>query len=389
MEILMALAELVEGHFSNLGYSPTEVVNEFAKELKREVNLTYEGRSMERLYNLFEGDTEIVFPRVYWEATTQNVLAMDEIRGIVLSRMRPGQISEEDRRRLVENGARAVFLQCLDYGFFHADPHPGNLVALPGGRIAFIDCGMTGQVDARTARQLADLVNGVVSGDLDRVITVAAAIADAGPEKLDDRNLRADVHAIVSEFQGTPLERLNLGRVLQDFFATLRAHQVRCPADIILLIKALTTIESVGRDLEPSFDMVAFVRPYLERLVQKRYSMSALRMRFQRSLVQYAELAEELPGELRPVISLLRRNKLAINLEHRGLTDLTRTIEHASRNISFALIIAAIFVGSSILILAARSPGLVAFTAIGIAGLVGAAVLVVLMIITNRRYRGD
>jgi len=389
MEILHALAEVAEKHFSNLGYSPTEVVNEFAKELKREVDLNYEGRSTERLGALFEGDPDIFFPKVYWEATTQNVLAMDEVRGIVLSRLKEGQISKEDRRRLVENGARAVFLQCLDFGFFHADPHPGNLIALPQGRIAFIDCGMTGQVDNRTARQLADLVAGVVSGDLDRVIATAGALADVSPERLEDRALRADVHAIVSEFQGTPLERLNLGRVLQNFFGTLRAHRIRCPADIILLIKALTTIESVGRDLDPSFEMVAFVRPYLENLVAKRYSASALRSRFQRTLLQYAEFAEDLPGELRPLLSQLRRNKLAINLEHRGLSRLTRTIEHASRNISFAVIIAAIFVGSSILILAAKAPGLTPFTAIGIAGLAGAAVLVVLMVITNRRIRGD
>jgi ubiquinone biosynthesis protein len=386
MEILHSLAELVEARFANLGYSPTEAVNEFAKELKREVDLMYEGRSTERLGLLFEGDPDIVFPKIYWEATTHDVLAMDEIDGLVLSDMTPQHPAPEDRRTLVEHGARAVFMQCLDFGFFHADPHPGNLIAMPGGRIAFIDCGMTGQVDTRTARQLADLVGGVVSGDLDRVIAVAGAIADVGQEKLDDRGVRADVNAIVSEFQGTPLERLNLGHVLQNFFGVLRKHSVRCPADIILLIKALTTIESVGRDLDPSFDMVGFVKPYLENLVSKRYSLPAIQNRVQRSLVQYLELVEDLPGELRPIFSQLRRNKLAVNLEHRGLDRLTRTIEHASRNISFALIIAAIFVGSAILVLASRTG---AFgSTVGYVGFGAAAVLLAFMVISNRRYRG-
>ena len=386
MEILASLAEFVEDHFNNLGYSPTEAVSEFAKELKREVDMMYEGRSTERLGALFDGDPDVVFPKVYWQATTHDVLAMDEIEGLVLSNVTATNPPAEDRRALVEHGARAVFMQCLDYGFFHADPHPGNLIAMPGGRIAFIDCGMTGQVDARTARQLADLVSGVVSGDLDRVIAVAGAIADVGQEKLEDRALRADVNAIVSEFQGTPLERLDLGRVLQSFFGTLRDHRVRCPADIILLIKALTTIESVGRELDPSFDMVGFVKPYLEDLVSKRYSLSAIKGRVQRSLLQYLELVEDLPGEVRPIFSQLRKNKLAVNLEHRGLDRLTRTIEHASRNISFALIIAAIFVGSAILILASRTTG--AFSSIGIAGFVAAALLVVVMVISNRRNRG-
>ena len=123
----------------------------------------------------------------------------------------------------MENGARAVFRQCLEFGYFHADPHPGNLVALPGGHIAFIDCGMTGQLDQRTTRQLADLVLGVVAGDTDRVIAVVAALTDIEPEKFDDRGMRADINAIISQFQNTPLEGLNLGRLLQDFFAALRA----------------------------------------------------------------------------------------------------------------------------------------------------------------------
>lgn len=405
MEILHSLAELAEKHFADQGYSPTEVVAEFAKELKREVDLMYEGRSTERLGALFADDPGVVFPKVYWEGTTHRVLAMEEIEGLVLSSLtdekeehgekghgtgkaaKHKQLTAKERRAIVENGARAVFKQCLEFGFFHADPHPGNIVALPKGKIAFIDCGMTGQVDARTARQLADLVTAVVSGDLDRVITVAGQIADAEESKLHDRALRADVQAIISEFQGTPLDRLNLGRVLQDFFSALRNHQVRCPADIILLIKALTTIESVARDVDPSFELVAFVRPYIDDLIARRYGVSALKSRFERSLVQYLELMEDIPGEVRPIFAQIRKNQLSVNLEHKGLDRLTRTVEHSSRNISFAVLIAAMLVGSAILILASRTPGLSGFATVGTGGLIGAGVITILHVIANRKYK--
>lgn len=389
MEILHTLAEFSESHFTDLGYSPVEVVKEFAKELTKEVDLTHEGRATDRLRGYFESDEGVVFPKVYWHATTRNILTIDEIQGILLSRLQDGQISPEDRRRVVENGARAVFRQCLEIGYFHADPHPGNLFALPGGVIAFIDCGMTGQLDNRTTQQLADLVSGVVSGDIDQVIGVVAALGDVDAEKLEDRSFRADVQSIVSQFYNTPLDRLDFGGLLKTFFAKLRANHIRCPADLILLIKALTTIESVAHRLDPSFELIPFARPYIENLVKRRYTASALRKRIRRGLMGYTELIEALPREVRTLLSQFRRNKLTVNLEHRGLNRLTHAVEHASRNISFALIIAAMLVGSSILVHAARSPGLSGLTAIGIAGFLAAAVLLVVMVISNRRYHGD
>lgn len=389
MDVLRTLAEIAESHFANLGYSPIEVVNEFARELAREVDMTHEGRATDRLRGYFEDDDGVVFPMVYWEATTKNVLAVEELQGLRLSQLKDSKLSAEDRRSVVENGARAVMRQCLEIGYFHGDPHPGNLFALPGGKIGFIDCGITGQLDDRTTQHLANLIAGVVSGDLNRVMMAVPGLADVPPEKLEDRQFRADLQAIVSEFENVSLERLNLGRMLQEFFGTLRTHHIRCPADLMLLIKALTMIESVARDLDPGFELIPFARPYIEDLVKRRYSAPALEQRLKRSLLHYVELVEDLPNDLRTLMTQLRRNKFAINLEHRGLNRLTFTIEHASRNISLALIIAATLVGSSILLNAAGTSALERLTVIGLGGLVVAALLSIGMVLNNRRFRAD
>ncbi len=389
MEIMRTLAHWAEAHFANMGYSPVEVVNEFARELAKEVDLTHEGRATERFRDQFKEEPGVVFPKVYWQATTRNILALEEIKGVLLSRYKEGDLTLEERREVVANGARAVLRQCLDFGFFHADPHPGNLFALEGGRIAFIDCGMTGQADSRTTQQLADLVGGVVSGDVDRVIAVVGLLGDIDPSKLEDRGFRADVRDFVSRFQNVPLDQLNMGPLLQDFFARLRAHQIRCPGDLVLLIKAMTTIESVGEMLDPDFQMVEFARPYVERLVKRRYGFAALRRRLTASMLGYAELAETMPGEIKFILSQLRRNRLAVNLEHRGLQRVVNAVEHASRNVSFALVISAMLVGSAILVLAARDPGTGGLWFLGIAGFIAAAVLAVLMIASNRRLRID
>lgn len=388
MEILQDLAAILEKRVENMGLKPTEVVREFARELAKEVDLTNEARATDRLRAMFRDDDRVVLPKVYWNASARTVLTIDFIDGVPLSdRERIDAMPAQERAALVDAGADAVLKMCLEEGFFHADPHPGNLFALPGGRIAFIDCGMTGQLDAKTAEQLADLVAAVAQADPEGVIDVVGVLADAAPELLDDRAFRADVRDFVSHFQNTPLERMDMGRLLGEFFDRLREHQLTCPGDLVLLIKALTTIEGVAARVDPSFDMVGKATPYVERLVKRRYGPAAVSKRLKHAFAQYAELVEDMPKEFRALVRQVRRNKLAVNLEHRGLNQLTRTIEHASRNISYALIISAMTVGSSILILADRGTANWVLTVFGAIGFIGAAGLMVVMMMTNRRIK--
>jgi ubiquinone biosynthesis protein len=250
-----------------------------------------------------------------------------------------------------------VFRQCLEIGFFHADPHPGNIMALPDGRICFIDCGMVGHIDPGSKQQLADLVHAVLTGDLDRVTEITLALADADPNLAEDRKLRADIWEFVSHFQTTRIDQLDIGHMLQEFFAKIRRHRLQCPADLVFLIKAITTIEGVAEQIAPEFDIVSYVRPHVERLLNRRYGLAAIRRRLREGMLNYAELAENMPRQVQALVYAVRRNRMTVNLEHRGLDQVTHTIEHASRNIASALILAALLVGSSILILADSAAG--------------------------------
>ncbi len=389
MEIMRQIAQFAESRLADLGYSPLEVVNEFARELRKEVDLVHEGKSTERLKSLFAEDEDIVFPAVHWQATTTNVLCVDEMHGTLISHFDPKTMPPTERRKLVTAGARAVIRQCLEFGFFHADPHPGNLFALPGGKVGFIDCGMTGRADPETMRNLADLVHGVVSNDPESVIRTIGQLTDAPLEKLEERVFRADVHEFISRFTDAQLQQLQMGALLRDFFDQLQEHQLRCPGDLVLLIKALSTIESVAEQIDPEFDLVEFTKPYVEQLLRRRIGFGAIRRRIERAMTGYTELLEQAPDEVRTLVKQLRRNRLSFKLEHKGLHDLEDTIEHASRNISFALIIAAMFVGSSILVLANKDPGWWQLSMVGIGGFMAAIALTVLMVISNRRRDRD
>jgi ubiquinone biosynthesis protein len=302
----------------------------------------------------FEDNPHVHFPLVHWEYTRKGVLCLEFIQGTLLSNRTPDSFTPDELCDIVAYGADAVFHQCFEAGFFHADPHPGNIIVRGRGedlQVVFIDCGMTGHIDPRTAEQLADLVHSTIGGNLDHVIDIVIDMTSSSPSLARDRVIRADVWEFISRFESVRLQDLHMGELLSDFFEKVRRHHLECPADIVYLIKAITTIEGVGEALSPSFDLVAHVRPHLERLVRRRYGFRAVRRRLETSGVAYAELLEAIPREARNLTHLLRKDRFDINLNHVGLDRVVKELERASRNISYALIVSALLVAGSIMFL--------------------------------------
>lgn len=375
MDLVESLAQLLEQYFSDLGYSPSAVVKEFSRELLKEINLVIEGQSTERLRRYFEDDLNISFPKVYWSATTRNVLTMQEVQGRLLSTIRPEDLNQSERRTIVANGTDAVFKQCLRFGFFHADPHPGNIFLLPGGKLCFIDCGMTGQLDKKTTDQLINLVAGVVKGDIDRLCRVVIELTEVNPAVTDSRDFRLELQHLTGHFQNTDLKHLNITGLLSDFFSMLQRYHIQCPGDLMLLTKALTTIEGVAEHFDPTFDVLAHVEPQIQEIVQDRYSMRAIKDRMYKTLTSSLELLEDLPQDLQRFLDHARHSRFTLNLELKRIEHLSERIDTSSRIMGIAMIIAALIVGSSILILAdrmARQPGFIG--TLGIIGLILAGI---------------
>jgi len=352
MELLGLFTRMTRSHLENIGFDPEAVVGEFKRQLERETDLLLEADSTQRMHRDFADEESVTFPKVYPELCTRSVLVLEEIHGTLLSKLDLSTLSDERRERIVRNGAGAVFRQCLVIGFFHADPHPGNIFVLDDDRVCFIDCGMTGLIDPGTMATLAQLTYGAVSGDLDRVAKAAVELAGADPNLVEDRKFRSEVYRFVDRFGGGSIESIRMGGLLEEFFGVLRRFHLRCPADIVYLIKALTTIEGVAQEIAPSFDLVAHVRPYVERLIFQRYGFRAMQKRIQSAMLEYGDLFEELPGEVRNVLQTIRRNQLSVRLEHAGIDKMTAEIERASMNISWSMGIAALIVGSAVLVLA-------------------------------------
>ena len=354
MEALAFVARLTEERLAKSGFSPMEIVEEFREELRRETNLTIEARSTDRMRRSFADDPGIGFPRVYWEATTQGVLTIERVQGKLLARTPYASIPPEIRKQIIANGARAVFRQTLELGFFHADPHPGNIFVHDDGRVTFIDCGMVGRIGADARQRIAELVFGVATGDARMVMRAAMRMGNVEPDSIDERALLDDVQEVVDQFVGKPIAEIDVAAVLDKFYQILRDYKVKCPAGMVLLIKAMGTIEGVARDLDPDYEIIEAAKPFIFKLVNDRYSPKALAKRLTNTVFNYAELIDSLPKQINGILRKLRLGEAKVNFHFEGIERFRMSIEHTATTVAYALLISALLVASAVLLHAAH-----------------------------------
>ena len=279
LAILADLARLAERHIPDATlYSLSALVDEFARTIRRELDLAREGRIIERVATQFAGDRRLRFPRIYWPLTTRNVLTMEYLDGVKVSAVGTAAAPDLDPVAVAKCGADFVFQQILVHGLFHADPHPGNILVLPGNVVAVIDFGIVGRVNRQMRDRLAQIVLAIGRRDAERLADIVVAVAT--PLRAVDMSvLTADLAEMLDLYASVPIGELSLRDVFQSITAAMARHRLRLPADVLLLIKSVSTIESVGRQLDPSFRIVEYATPHVEAMLKRKRRPSVLARR--------------------------------------------------------------------------------------------------------------
>ncbi len=350
LDILKNLAQLAERRLPFLvAYAPVTLAREFERTLKREIDFNVERRTMERCRAQFARDPTAHIPFVVAEYSNARVLAMEFIGGVGVDDL------EGIRRMGVEpsvaavRGARILLTQIFEYGFFHADPHPGNLRVLSGGVIAPLDYGMFGQLDAMTRERIADLLSGLLSQDTDRVIRALDALEIRG-EHVDARALCRDVSELVASYSDLTLDTIDLGILLRELIAFIRTHHLRIPPDLVLLIRSLVTIEGVGRTLDPHFDIASELYPYIRSLTLKRFGPWRVVANTIRTAEDLQRIATLLPDVLGQSLESIKRGELTVHFDLQHFDGLVRQITRASNLLAAAIVVAGLLIGSSIVL---------------------------------------
>jgi len=375
LEIMLHLASLMERHLEELQvHHPVRIVQEFARTLEKEIDYTIETSHIERFARQSMDDPTVYVPKVFRDTTTERILTMEYIDGIKASEIDRIERAGLDRKIITARGADLILRQIFDYGFFHADPHPGNIFVLPDNVICYIDFGMMGSIDRQTREDFADLIHTVVHHDESRATQMLLKLTEYD-EKPDVRVLERDLTEFIGQHLYVPLKDLQMEKLLQQILKMISRHRLQIPQNLFLMMKALATVEGIGLLLDPDFEMIKQTIPFIQRVKMARYHPKRMANDIVRSGVEFVKLMQEIPGETREILEQMKQGKIKMEFEHKGLEPMLSTYDQISNRIAFAIVIAALIIGSALIVLSKTPPFLFGISFIGIIGFLAAALM--------------
>ena len=372
LRILAQIAELIELESAELRrYRPTRIVAEFRRSVERELDLAVEARNVERFARNFADDPNILIPRVYWEWTSGIMNVQEHMEGIPGTDLAAIDAAGLDRKVIAARGMDAVLKMILVDGFFQADPHPGNVLYLPGNRLVMIDFGMAGRISTARRRQLVDLLTGIARQDEDAMLEVLREWTSE--EVADEERLAADFGELAFDYADTPIKDLKIGPLLHRVSAVMREHSIVLPSDLTLMFKALITLEGLGRQYDPDVRLVERIKPFVDRAAAERYQPRAIAERGQAAVAQFVNLVTSLPRDLARLVADARRGRLRVDLDLKRLDSFGHQLDRTLDRATMGILTASLVIGSSIILTVQGGPeifGIPVLTVLGLAGYV-------------------
>jgi ubiquinone biosynthesis protein len=370
LRILGNVAELIEAEMPDARrYRPVEIAAEFSRSLERELDFTIEARHVERFAANFAGDPYIVIPKVYAQWTSETLLVQQHIEGIPGTDHAAVEAAGMDKKVLMARGAECVLKMILIDGFFHADPHPGNVFYLPGNRIVMIDYGMVGRLSAQRRRQVVDLLAGLAR--LEEGPMLEVLIDWAGDAQVDEAKLISDVNELVFDYEMMPLKDIRIGMLIRQFAAIVRRHSIVLPSDLTLMFKALITLEGLGRQYDPEFHISQHLTPWLRRALRRRYHPVEIVKRGRDAVSEFIGVMGSVPRDVARLLREARRGKIRVDFDLKRLDSFGRQLDRTLDRTTVGILTASLVIGSSIVLTVRDGPSVFGIQVLPVLGLSG------------------
>jgi len=386
--IMRSLAGIIERRVAAAQFlNPVALIDELHADIKKELNFKNEASNLLRFAHNFAGDRQLKVPHVYEEFCTPRLLVLEYVEGINISKT--DQLASEgyDLKLIAQRLTGILYKSALEHGFFHADPHPGNVFVLPDNVICLLDFGMMGTLSTVERANMARLIFGIATRD-EKVIVRALLDLTNTAGSVREQQFQADVSRYIQDFAYQPLSRLRFGDMLQDELRILTAHRLRFPANLVWIIKATATIENIASRLDPELNMVEYVKPYAEGMLKRQFSPLREARELGSAAIEFIDLLKDLPYEIRSVLRKLREGSIKMEVEQTGQDRIRKTLNRVSNHLAIAVIIAALLVGSSLLVVSRLPPLISDISVIGLSGFAIAAILGLLLVFLALRAYG-
>jgi ubiquinone biosynthesis protein len=391
LRLLSYLAKFVEREVPDTRrYQPVRVVEEFRRSLMRELDLATEAHNIERFERNFRGEPNVLIPHVFPQWTSEVMNVQEHIDGISAEDPAAVERAGFDLKLLAARGVDNALRMILEDGFFQADPHPGNVIYLPGNRIAMIDFGMIGRLSVARRNQVIDLLAGITRRESEPMVDVL--LDWAGDEAVDEEQLAADVDELVADYGDLPVKDMRVGELIGRINSMMRTHGTVLPSDLTLMFKALITLEGSGRRYDPDFVLADRLKPFVERALSARYAPAELGRRGGAGLGQFVDLVGAIPRDLARLLKDARRGRLRLDLDLKRLDSFVHKLDRTINRITIGIMTASVVIGSSIVMTVDTGPqifGMPVFTVLGSLGYLMAFVNSVWVIFSIWRSRSE
>jgi len=381
LQILYKISGIVGDKLKAYGIeSPTKILKEFEKTIKKELDYTIEALNLKRFAKNFEDDERIKVPKLFEELSTSKILTMEYIEGIKVSELSKLKKLDIDPKKIAKNGFDLLCRQIFEFRFFHADPHPGNIFVLKDEKIAFLDFGMMGSISEKDRKYFIDMIYYVIKEEEEKAALSILNLAKIENENLDIDSFAKDMGDIIRTYFYSSLKDIKIKNLLEDIISLMSQYRVYFRENNYLLVKALITIEGVGKNLDPDFNAAQEIKPFIINFYKETISFGAFLSKAGEFPKEFADFLTGFPEDLKSLVNKIKSGNLKIEFEHIGLEKVEESMEKSANRLSIAIIIASILIGSSLLVLANTPPLIFNIPIFGLIGFIVATFLGIILI---------
>ena len=343
IDIMFYVARLLEKHMPNVRkFNPVGVIEEFSKWTAKELDFRRESFNAKRFAKNFAGSKTVKIPKIHDQFTTDKILVMEFVEGIELHNIRQIRKEKINLRPIINIGFEAILTQVFVHGFFHADPHPGNIIITKDRKIAFVDFGIVGHFDENLKNKSIDLFDGFINNDPEKVVDTLMGLSNT--EVTNKEELLDDVGEVLDSLQDSGITKIKVSYALEGVMDLALSYGLKMPAPFVLFGKTVITLEGIAMEYDPEFRLIESSRPFIEKLMRQRYNPVVVFNSFMKNMLKFRKFVEEFPDQASNALKRIEKGRIKVDIEDTDIKKLSIEIDKSGNRVAYSMLIAALLI---------------------------------------------